>query len=217
MPKARRRKTPVTDNSIFQHGLPSSKYTRATIRQFHVLLKQRTHLLGEPSNKTTEHALTNIDRELGKLGGLEVYQRMSVAGQDNERGGGSEKVLIYWLRDLGMDRQHTNFPGMKLGLLEVGALKPDNYRTCSSWLECTPIDLRSRHPSIKEQNFLLLDKEENSEKWDFISLSLVLNFVPKPSDRGEMLKLAFSFLKAEGYLFLAVSLGFFGIKYFFLN
>jgi 25S rRNA (adenine2142-N1)-methyltransferase len=69
-------------------------------------------------------------------------------------------------------------------LLEVGALKPDNYMTCSSWIDTTPIDLRSRHPSILEQDFLLLDETENREKWDSISLSLVLNFVPDARDRG---------------------------------
>ena len=48
-----------------------------------------------------------------------------------------------------------------------------------------PIDLHSRHPDIKEQDFLQLDEEENREKWDLISLSLVVNFVPEPKDRGE--------------------------------
>lgn len=47
-----------------------------------------------------------------------------------------------------------------------------------------PIDLHSRHPGITEQDFLLLDQKENHQKWDAISLSLVLNFVPVPSDRG---------------------------------
>jgi len=68
--------------------------------------------------------------------------------------------------------------------MEVGALKPDNYRSCSSWIETTSIDLHSRHPSIIEQDFLLLDAEEHREKWDIVSLSLVLNFVPEAKDRG---------------------------------
>jgi hypothetical protein len=46
------------------------------------------------------------------------------------------------------------------------------------------MDLRSRHPSIVEQDFLLMDKDENRGKWDIISLSLVVNFVPDPRDRG---------------------------------
>lgn len=70
-------------------------------------------------------------------------------------------------------------------LLEVGALKPDNYDDCSAWIEATPMDLNSRHSSILEQDFLLLNEERNREKWDLISLSLVLNFVPEPLDRGK--------------------------------
>lgn len=69
-------------------------------------------------------------------------------------------------------------------LLEVGALKPDNYQSCSSWMDAVPIDLRSRHPSITEQDFLLMDPQENEENWDVVSLSLVVNFVPEARDRG---------------------------------
>ena len=66
----------------------------------------------------------------------------------------------------------------------MGALLPDNYASCSSWIDNTPIDLRSRHPSIREQDFLLMDEDEHREKWDAISLSLVVNFVPEARDRG---------------------------------
>jgi len=46
------------------------------------------------------------------------------------------------------------------------------------------MDLRSRHPSILEQDFLLMDEDEHRAKWDVVSLSLVVNFVPEPKDRG---------------------------------
>jgi hypothetical protein len=48
----------------------------------------------------------------------------------------------------------------------------------------TAIDLHSRHPSILEQDFLLMDHSEHREAWDAISLSLVLNFIPDGKDRG---------------------------------
>ena len=72
-------------------------------------------------------------------------------------------------------------------LLEVGALKPDNYACCSSWIDVLPIDLRASQAGITEQDFLEMDRETNSGVWDAISLSLVLNFVPEPRDRGELL------------------------------
>ena len=70
-------------------------------------------------------------------------------------------------------------------LLEVGALKPDNYASCQTWIDVTPIDLHAQHPDIREQDFLLMHPEEHRERWDVISLSLVLNFPPDPKDRGK--------------------------------
>lgn len=46
--------------------------------------------------------LAVVEQEIEQLGGLEVYQRMSSIGQGADRGGGSEKVLIRWLKELGM-------------------------------------------------------------------------------------------------------------------
>lgn len=71
-----------------------------------------------------------------------------------------------------------------LRLLEVGAVRPDNYGDCASWIDVTAIDLHSRHSSILEQDFLLMDASQHREAWDIISLSLVLNFVPEEKDRG---------------------------------
>jgi 25S rRNA (adenine2142-N1)-methyltransferase len=54
-------------------------------------------------------------------------------------------------------------------------------------MDVTAIDLHSRHPSILEQDFLLMDpasQSEHREAWDIVSLSLVLNFVPDGKDRG---------------------------------
>lgn len=65
-----------------------------------------------------------------------------------------------------------------------GALRPDNFDRHASWISNTPIDLNSRHPQIRQQDFLLLDPAANKDRWDLISLSLVINFVPKAADRG---------------------------------
>ena len=64
-------------------------------------------------------------------------------------------------------------------------MRPDNYGDCASWIDVTAIDLHSRHSSILEQDFLLMDAASlHREAWDIISLSLVLNFVPDGKDRG---------------------------------
>lgn len=75
-------------------------------------------------------------------------------------------------------------------LLEVGALKADNYRGCQSWIDNTPIDLNAQHPDIRQQDFLQMPEDENVSKWDVLSISLVLNFLPDPSERGKEIFLA---------------------------
>ncbi|KAH9060047.1 putative methyltransferase-domain-containing protein [Lactarius vividus] len=91
-------------------------------------------------------------------------------------------------------------------LLEVGAVRPDNYGDCASWIDVMAIDLHSRHPSILEHDFLLMDPGQHREAWDIISLSLVLNFVPDGEDRGRMLVQAHSMLRLGGLCFLALPL-----------
>ena len=94
----RRRKLPVTITE--RHGSSSTPRTsRTIIRKFHTLLKQQKSAEGD--------TLTDINRELEKLGGLEKYQHMSCIGQSSDRGGGSEKVLIEWLKQKGwVDQKH---------------------------------------------------------------------------------------------------------------
>ncbi|KAJ7632242.1 nucleolus protein [Roridomyces roridus] len=193
MVKARRRKKQPVTTTATSGAKPKS--SRTVIRKFHVLLKQKHQLEHKQSDGKT---LADIDLQIDQLGGLESYQRMSAIGQGSDRGGGSERVAIPWLKEV-----HASSRRM-LNLLEVGALKPDNYAACSSWLTNFPIDLHSRHPSILEQDFLLMDAKEHCERWDAISLSLVLNFVPDAKDRGRMLRLAEQFLVPGGYLFVAL-------------
>ncbi|KAJ7771779.1 nucleolus protein [Mycena metata] len=203
MGKTRKRKTPLTASVNTSTSSSKPESSRKVIRQYHVLLKQQAQLEALPKRDAkTAQTLEDIKHQLDELGGLEFYQRMSAIGQGHDRGGGSEKVAISFLRET-----YPEGPSRPvLNLLEVGALKPDNYDSCRSWIKTTPLDLHSRHPSILEQDFLLMDEAENWEKWDVVSLSLVLNFVSDAKDRGRMLRLAWNFLVPGGHLFLALPL-----------
>ena len=64
-----------------------------------MLLKWRAQLETKPRTLEISKELEEIDQEMNSLGGLEQYQAMSVVGQSNERGGGSHKILISWLRE----------------------------------------------------------------------------------------------------------------------
>jgi len=93
MPKATRRKFPVTLTGRRDGSSSTPRASRTVIRKFHTLFKQQKSAQGD--------ALANVNREIEKLGGLEAYQRMSCIGQSSDRGGGSEKVLIGWLKQMG--------------------------------------------------------------------------------------------------------------------
>lgn len=76
--------------------------------------------------------------------------------------------------------------GLTLRMLEIGALKPDNYASCSKWIHNSPMDLNSQHPDIEEGDFLQRHVPSADElRYDIVSCSLVLNFVPDAKDRGK--------------------------------
>ena len=107
--KSRKRKTPVTDQaSSSSSSHPRS--SRALIRRFHVLLKKKSQLQAQGVNvQNSTQTLAEIEEGIDALGGLSAYQRMSDIGQGDDRGGGSQKVLVSWLKTMGMsDRAGKN-------------------------------------------------------------------------------------------------------------
>lgn len=102
MPKARKRKTPVTSIDATHSSSSTPQSSRTLIRQFHVLLKRKAQLQNRHHDSENAKTTSDIDREIEELGGLSAYQRMSSIGQGNDRGGGSEKVLITWLKEDGV-------------------------------------------------------------------------------------------------------------------
>lgn len=107
MPKARKRKIPIVQQST-SDGARSSKpeVTRSVIREFHVLLKRQTQLHNSKvQNAATAAELDQIQKRIEELGGLERYQHMSAVGQKDDRGGGSHKILIGWMKELGLHKR----------------------------------------------------------------------------------------------------------------
>lgn len=98
MPKTKKRKTPITQT--FQGPSTGAQSCRKTIRKFHVLLKRRSQFERDVPKDKGAREVEQINSQITTLGGLEKYQEMSVLGQNNERGGGSEKVFILWMKEL---------------------------------------------------------------------------------------------------------------------
>ncbi len=86
-----------------------------------------------------------------------------------------------------------------LRMLEVGALSTDNACSASGCFHMERIDLNSQGPGIAQQDFLQRPRPaSDKERFDIISLSLVLNYVPHHGDRGAMLLQCLDFLHEPG-------------------
>lgn len=165
----------------------SRKASRSLINSHHQLEKRR--LQAKSKGDKVEEAL--IEKELAKLGGLDHYQQASLQGQSHDRGGDTSKVLMEWL-PIGAMKEASK----KFDLLEVGALSTRNACSMSGLFNSVHIDLNSQEPGIEKQDFMERPlPKHDSAKFDIISLSLVLNFVPDAATRGKMLQRTLSFLK----------------------
>lgn len=179
-----------------EHNLSESNYKEVLGQRFSdeyqnfKLSKQLEQFLVDGSVLKQELCLmlARIDAEIDQRGGLHVYQMASTVGQDEQRGGDSLKRLVTWFKELGRVAQD---------LLEIGCLSSHNaILTSGSFGHIQRIDLNSQNPQILQQDFMqrplpALDKE----RFDVISCLLVLNFVPTPAQRGEMLKRMTQFLR----------------------
>ncbi|KFH43104.1 25S Protein of unknown function [Hapsidospora chrysogenum ATCC 11550] len=165
----------------------SRKASRALINSHHQLQKRRRQAVARGDK--VEEAL--IDKELAKLGGLDHYQQASLQGQSQDRGGDTSKVLLEWLPVAALRSL-----GRRPRMLEVGALSSRNACSTSGLFEVVHIDLNSQEPEILQQDFMERPlPRDSTDKFDIISLSLVLNYVPDAAGRGQMLRRTLSFLE----------------------
>ena len=172
----------------------SSQSVRAFVRTHHILRKELSIAVAQGDGRTTER----LKAEIEASGGLKMYQEASIIGQSAERGGDTSKVLMEWLLGTTSSERliDTHY---KLKMLEVGALKIDNACSRSGLFEMKRIDLNSQHPHIEEQDFMQMQsprpENQGGQGYDLVSLSLVVNFVGDPAQRGDMLRRVGSFLR----------------------
>ncbi|KAI2626519.1 putative methyltransferase-domain-containing protein [Hypoxylon sp. NC1633] len=168
----------------------SRKATKTLINSHHLLEKKKAQAIAR-GDREAESA---IDNEIAAFGGIETYQLASLQGQRLDRGGDSSRVLMEWLKPV--ESAFHSSTNTRLRMLEVGALSTTNACSRSGIFDMERIDLNSQSDGILQQDFMKrpLPKGE-SERFDIISLSLVLNFVPDAMGRGAMLLRTLDFLK----------------------
>ncbi|GAA5849829.1 hypothetical protein JCM8547_000579 [Rhodosporidiobolus lusitaniae] len=209
--------TKEEDASIGQGRQEQTKLIRA----FHAIQKQlASPALTDPGERK------RLEEEMEKLGGLEGYQEASKHGGDKSRGGETSKWLVKQIRSLkiGLDDEKKEPPveptiledgtkvwpprkeRRKLRLLDVGAIAGTAYADFT-WISTTSIDLNPQAPHVQKCDFFDFPvPQSEDEKYDVVSLSLVMNFVGDLAARGQMLLHAHSYLRPHGYLYLVLPL-----------
>ena len=172
----------------------SRKASRAAISRHHQLEKRKAQAISSGDSATAEV----LDQEIAAFGGIARYQQASLQGQRYDRGGDSSRVLMDWLKPLTVDPKSR-----RLRMLEVGALSTSNACSKSGLFGMERIDLNSQGEGILQQDFMKRPPAKtDEERFDIISLSLVLNYVPDHRERGQMLLKTLDFLRepetAEG-------------------
>lgn len=194
-------------------------YLKENMKNVHIELDSEDELLNlrkkyQKNKRLSSKDLDNLNcllnfitKEIVDNGGLQKYQIASIMGQNSDRGGDSSKKLMKWILEL--NDSGKNFKDMTT--LEIGCLRIDNvisqhkYKKFIKSIE--RIDLNSNHPDIKKEDFLLKTlPESNEDKFDLISCSLVVNFVPDENKRGEMMMRLKKFCKNQGLVFLVLPL-----------
>ncbi|KAH6866415.1 putative methyltransferase-domain-containing protein [Alternaria rosae] len=175
----------------------TSERSRTIIRTHHRLQKEHAAAL----KKGDASSAQEIARAIEKNGGIKMYQAASKQGQAKDRGGDSSKLLVDWLQQSRVldpkARDRRRAGDAELRCLEVGALSTKNeISKYASVIDMTRIDLNSQGPGIEKQDFMERPLPTcDNERFDIVSLSLVLNYVPDAVGRGEMLKRITSFLR----------------------
>ncbi|KAG0041750.1 hypothetical protein BGZ83_001362 [Gryganskiella cystojenkinii] len=207
----------------------SSLATAQLIRRYHTLNKELSQCLariekekdvggsegrfhhhhrssGKDNTTTDLTRIAEIRKEMDDLGGLDMYQKASTLGQSKQRGGDSSKWLIPVIEKCHAQLNKKTDP--PLTLLDIGALSPHNYQKYSSWIKTTPIDLNPQDPLITKMDFLEMPvPKKPAELFDIVCLSLVVNFVGDPAQRGEILRQSTRFLVPRtGLLYLVLPL-----------
>jgi 25S rRNA (adenine2142-N1)-methyltransferase len=174
----------------------SSKATRTLIRTHHNLEKERAKALAAGDDAKAAALAKAIEIQ----GGIESYQLASLLGQTNERGGDSSRILMEWLEPVVPALKKMSTEVSSVRMLEIGALSVTNACSKSRLFDMERIDLNSQADGITQQDFMERPLPRGKqEQFDIISLSLVLNYVPDPIGRGQMLLRTLKFLRTGEY------------------
>ncbi len=169
------------------------KITTEYHRKIHEIakLKQEQDLQQED---TPIHRIKELEKELIQSGGIDRYQQASQISTSHFK---TSRWIIRSLDQLDMLRREKGKE--KLQVLEVGAINIQLH--ACSFMTVRSIDLNSQHPLIEEIDFFDIPP---TASYDVVVASMVINYVPSPQKRAEMLARLNAHLTSNGVLFLVL-------------
>lgn len=159
------------------------------ISAFHTLRKQMAKC------KDNSEELARFKAEYEAMGGLAAYQALSLSGEEAGEGFDASVWVCEELAKRG------GLAGRRL--LDVGAIRA-RYGNHPELAEAVSIDLLSQDAAVREVDFFDYCRERAPASLDVIVLSLVLNFVATPEERGRMLRECSRLLVPGGLLFVVL-------------
>ncbi|XP_072178881.1 uncharacterized protein [Diadema setosum] len=200
--KHKGRKQPVTALNFKSEKKQTKQQKKMLISRLHVILKELEKAKAKQDDKQAVSEKTlkiqQLQQEIEELGGLDRYQQSSLHGEQLHGNVNTSK----WVLDKLKENNVRAKKGSKLKLLDVGAVRL-NYTKQQKWLETDAVDLNPQAQDIKKANFFEFKVGEKGI-YDIIVLSLVLNFVSSPAQRGDMLRRCRSLCADSGHLFVVL-------------
>jgi len=169
----------------------SQRRARAETSRFHELARESS---AAASGEAGAAALEALERR------RKDYQAASVLLTSTHRA--SSRFVFRCVTRLGMRPARGERP---LRVLEVGAV--NTQLQASPFLDVTAIDVRSRHPRIRQLDLFDVPPPDRAEdRFDVVVLAMVLNCVESAPRRGEMLARCRAQLRDGGLLVLVLPL-----------
>ena len=192
--KRRKNKPPSLAPPVMTSRRRARKVTTSFHRLTHEIDRVRSDTTLDETTKTA--MLKDLEQQLEDTGGRNAYQEASVV---NTSMFSTSKYVTSVLTRLGVRRSS----GEALPtLLEVGAINCQ--LVTNKWLKVDAIDINSRHPKIQQINFFDYPIVEN--KYNVIVCSMVINCIPTPLARGQLLMDCRRHLTVGGHYFIMLPL-----------
>lgn len=218
--KKKKKKPKTHSKPLVAQKLRSRKKARKLTTQFHRITKQLEQLDKQQEGKGAVHEHVNVakpnvnaqsspinaakaaqrreelEQQLKEMGGRRAYQDASILSTAMNRS--TSKYVFSMLTKYGMRPRKGQDP---LRVFEVGAI---NLQISSCpWLSVRAIDINSRSHLIEQADFFDI---EPAQDFQVTVCSMVINCVPSPEARGDMLVRMWHHLKHLGIFFLMLPL-----------